>query len=60
VGERPDDGPIRQRLALVQQRRQAGLPTIPSRIDLERATNLFLRSGCSEELAQLRESRNGW
>ena len=60
AGERPDDRPIRQRLAQVQQRRQAGLPTIPSRIDLERATNLFLRSGCSEELAQLRESRNGW
>ena len=60
AAERPDDSPIRQRLALVQQRRQAGLPTIPSRIDLERATNLFLRSGCSEELALLRESRNGW
>ena len=58
--QRPDDSPIRQRLAQVQQRRQGGLATIPSRIDLERATNLFLRSGSSEELAQLRESRNVW
>ena len=59
-GERPDDGPIQQRLARVQQRRQSGLPTIPSRIDLERATNLFVRSGSSQELARLRESRNAW
>ncbi|MFM7266364.1 MAG: hydroxyacylglutathione hydrolase [Cyanobium sp.] len=60
ASERPEDGAIQQRLEQVRQRRQRGLPTIPSRIDLERATNLFLRSPSSTELARLRESRNGW
>jgi hydroxyacylglutathione hydrolase len=59
-GERPDDGPIQQRLARVLQTRRSGLPTIPSCIDLERATNLFVRSASSQELARLRESRNAW
>ncbi|MEB3254826.1 MAG: hydroxyacylglutathione hydrolase [Synechococcaceae cyanobacterium] len=58
--ERPDDGAITARLREVRERRRQGLPTIPSRIELERATNLFVRSGSSEELARLRESRNAW
>lgn len=60
ASERPDDRAIQERLAEVRQRRQRGLPTIPSRIDLERATNLFMRSDSSAELARLRESRNSW
>ena len=60
ASERPEDGAILQRLEQVRQQRRRGLPTIPSRIDLERATNLFLRSRSSAELARLRESRNGW
>jgi hydroxyacylglutathione hydrolase len=58
--ERPDDGAIATRLRQVRERRRLGLPTIPSRIDQERATNLFVRSANSEELARLRESRNTW
>jgi hydroxyacylglutathione hydrolase len=58
--ERPDDGAIASRLRQVRARRGLGLPTIPSRIDQERATNLFLRSVDSEELARLRQSRNTW
>jgi hydroxyacylglutathione hydrolase len=58
--ERPDDVAIATRLREVRERRRHGLATIPSRIDQERATNLFVRSGSSEELARLRESRNTW
>jgi hydroxyacylglutathione hydrolase len=44
----------------VQERRREGLPTIPSTIAEERATNLFMRAADAAELAQLRESRNHW
>ena len=40
--------------------RAAGEPTIPSRIGLEKATNLFVRAADAEGLAALRLSRNGW
>jgi hypothetical protein len=33
---------------------------VPSSIGLERATNLFVRSGSVAELADLRASRNHW
>jgi len=56
----PHDRAIAERLAAVRQRRAAGLPTIPSGIGLEKATNLFLRAGDAAELARLRQSRNLW
>lgn len=56
----PHDRAIAERLAAVRQRRAAGLPTIPSGIGLEKATNLFLRAGNAAELARLRQSRNLW
>jgi hydroxyacylglutathione hydrolase len=58
--ERPSDGAIAARLHQVRELRRRGLPTIPSSIDQERATNLFLRSRSGEELSRLRESRNAW
>ena len=56
----PEDRPIVERLAAVAQQRAAGRPTVPSSIGLERATNLFVRSGSVAELADLRASRNHW
>ena len=44
LSEAPGDPAIRARLEAVRRRRAAGLPTIPSRIDLERQTNLFVRA----------------
>jgi len=58
--QRPGDTAVAQRLAAVQQRRREGLPTIPSTIAEERATNLFMRAADAAELAELRESRNHW
>lgn len=58
--ECPADEAIGRRLREVRQRRALGLPTIPSSIALEWATNLFVRSGDAQELAGRRESRNRW
>jgi hydroxyacylglutathione hydrolase len=58
--EAPSDGPIRARLAAVQQQRAAGVATVPSCIGLEKATNLFVRAADGPELASLRQSRNDW
>jgi hydroxyacylglutathione hydrolase len=60
ISQRPEDGPIAARLADVQRLRAEGVPTIPSSIALERATNLFVRAADAEELDRLRQSRNGW
>jgi hydroxyacylglutathione hydrolase len=60
LSRRPEDRPIVERLAAVVQQRAADRPTVPSSIGLERATNLFVRSGSVAELADLRASRNHW
>jgi hydroxyacylglutathione hydrolase len=60
LSRRPEDRPIVERLAAVTDQRAAGRPTVPSSIGLERATNLFVRSGSVAELADLRASRNDW
>jgi hydroxyacylglutathione hydrolase len=56
----PQDPAIGARLAAVRAARAAGQPTIPSRIALERATNLFLRAPDPAALAALRSNRNDW
>ena len=58
--ECPADAAIKGRLRQVRQQRALGLPTLPSSIALERATNLFVRSRDAEELARRRQSRNHW
>jgi len=58
--EAPADAPIHERLAAVRSQRAAGLPTLPSSIGLEKATNLFVRAADAQQLATLRQSRNGW
>jgi len=60
LSRRPEDAPIVERLATVADQRAAGRPTVPSSIALERATNLFVRSGSVAELTDLRASRNDW
>jgi hydroxyacylglutathione hydrolase len=60
LSRRPEDRSIVERLAAVVQQRAGGRPTVPSSIGLERATNLFVRSGSVAELADLRASRNHW
>ena len=56
----PSHRAIAERLAAVQALRRQGQPTIPSTLALERATNLFVQARDSKELAELRESKNGW
>lgn len=41
----PDNAALRQRIAIVAQQRAAWLPTVPSRLADELATNPFLRGG---------------
>lgn len=56
----PADPAIAARLTAVRAARAAGEPTIPSRIGLEKRTNLFLRAPDAVALAVLRSSRNDW
>ena len=54
----PDNPAIAARLAQVEKRREKGLPTIPSTIGLERATNPFMRAATVEDLARLRTAKD--
>jgi hydroxyacylglutathione hydrolase len=60
VAQRPQDAVIAERLAAVQAARAAGVPTIPSSIALEQATNLFVRAADPAALRQLRGSKDLW
>ena len=48
------------RLQRVLAQRQQGLASVPSTIDQELATNLFLRSETRAQLEQLRLSKDHW
>ena len=56
----PNDISIRERLKIVQDKRQKGLPSLPSTISEERKTNLFLRAKNVEELTMLRRHKDNW
>ena len=58
--QQPEDQAVAARLAEVLDRRHQGLPTIPSSIGLERATNLFVRAPNPGALAELRQSKDHW
>lgn len=58
--QQPEDQAIAARLAEVLDRRHQGLPTIPSSIGLEMATNLFVRAPNPGALAELRQSKDHW
>jgi hydroxyacylglutathione hydrolase len=55
-----NDLSIIERLKLVQNKRQKGLPSLPSTISEERKTNLFLRAKNVEELTMLRRHKDNW
>jgi len=51
---------LHQRLERVQELQRQGLPSVPSSVAAERATNLFVRSGSAAELARLRKHKDHW
>ena len=60
AAEQPGDAAIAARLAQVQNDRRHGIPTIPSTIALERATNLMLRAATAEQLGERRSRKDHW
>jgi len=56
----PNDIYISERLKLVQNKLQKGIPSLPSTISEERKTNLFLRAKNVEELTMLRRHKDNW
>ena len=51
---------IAKRLAAVTDQRSRGELTLPSTIDKERDTNLFMQAGSARELAELRSLKDTW
>jgi hydroxyacylglutathione hydrolase len=56
----PLAGDLQQRLEQVLALRRQGLPSVPSSVAAERATNLFVRSDSAAELATLRQHKDHW
>ena len=56
----PLAGDLQQRLDQVLALRRQGLPSVPSSVAAERATNLFVRCGSAAELARLRQHKDHW
>jgi hydroxyacylglutathione hydrolase len=56
----PDNRALAERMAEVEALRARGLPTIPTTIALERATNPFMRAGSVEELAARRAAKDNF
>ena len=55
-----NDISIIKRLKIVENKRQNGLPSLPSTISEERKTNLFLRALSIEEFTKLRHNKDNW
>ncbi len=56
----PDDAAVTARAEAVAQRRAEGLPTVPVRLDLEQATNPFLRAADLAAFTRLRSWKDGF
>jgi hydroxyacylglutathione hydrolase len=54
----PDNAALLSRAAEVEKARQAGQPTVPTTIALERDTNPFMRAGSVEEFARRRAAKD--
>ena len=54
----PENGLIRARLRMIEAMRAGGLPTVPTTVREERATNVFLRAKDLAEFAARREAKN--
>jgi hydroxyacylglutathione hydrolase len=60
AAEAPDDGEVGRRLAEIERLRAEGLPTLPTTIGEERASNLFLRAAGASEFARLRSAKDSF
>ncbi len=58
VTAEPDNAALAARVALIDARRAQNLPTVPSSIGEERATNPFVRAGSSAELGARRAAKD--
>lgn len=56
----PDNDALIERMAEVDAMRAQGLPTVPTTIALERATNPFMRAASVEELAERRAAKDSF
>ena len=56
----PDNADIVRRMVEVDAAREQGLPTVPTTIALERATNPFMRAGSARELARRRAGKDAF
>ncbi|MCA4922656.1 MAG: hydroxyacylglutathione hydrolase [Methylobacterium sp.] len=56
----PENGLIRARLRTIEAMRAGGLPTVPTTVREERATNVFLRAKDLAEFAARREAKNSF
>ncbi|MBA2932622.1 hydroxyacylglutathione hydrolase [Sphingomonas sp. CGMCC 1.13654] len=58
VAAEPDNGEAKQALADAEVLRAKGVPTLPSTIGAERATNPFMRAASPEQLAERRAAKD--
>ena len=56
----PDNAALAERMAQVDAMRAQGLPTVPTTIALERATNPFMRAASAEQLAERRAAKDSF
>ncbi|OYX51263.1 MAG: hydroxyacylglutathione hydrolase [Sphingomonas sp. 32-66-10] len=56
----PDNAALIERMAEVDAMRAQGLPTVPTTIALERATNPFMRAASAEQLAERRAAKDSF
>ena len=56
----PDNRALAERMAEVEALRERGLPTVPTTIALELATNPFMRAGSVAELAERRTGKDNF
>src|SRR3546814_7908762 len=56
----PENAALAERMRAVDAAREQGLPTIPTSIGLERATNPFTRAGSVEEFARRRLAKDSF
>ncbi|MDR6852819.1 hydroxyacylglutathione hydrolase [Sphingomonas sp. BE123] len=56
----PDNRALSERMAEVDAMRAQGLPTVPTTIALERATNPFMRAASAEQLAERRAAKDSF
>ncbi len=56
----PENAALRQRMTAVDAARAEGVPTVPTTIALERATNPFTRAGSVERFAERRAAKDSF